>query len=161
MRAPALLLCGFLAAPQVWAQRLSGQGTCGPPAAHNEIPVGDRPDHTFSITKTPCSWTRPFEIAGQRAAGGMAVQSSERTGSRERFRGHYLDAMSGGDTVHYEFQGTATLKDQQPESVAWSWTIVNGTGKLKGVSGQGTCKGSWPGGSYKWTCTGGYKMGRS
>ena len=147
----------FLAAPPLWAQRLSGEGTCGKPEVNQEVPIGDRPDHSFAVSKNTCTWTKPFEIAGERAEGGTAVQVDERNGSTSRFRGHFLDRMASGDTVHYRYEGVTTFKEKTPQSAAWSWTIANGTGKFSGLTGRGTCKGSWPGGAYRWSCTGAYR----
>lgn len=148
----------LLLAPPAWSQRLSGQGTCGEPEDQKEIAVGDRPDHSFSISKGKCTWSKPFEIAGQRAEGGTAVQMNERTGSTSKFRGHYLDPMSGGDTVHYSYEGTTTFAGEKPQKQTWSWTIVGGTGKLKAVSGKGTCDGAWPEGKFSFSCTGAYRL---
>jgi hypothetical protein len=68
--------------------------------------------------------------------------------------------MSNGDTVHYRYEGVATFKGQVPQRATWNWTIVNGTGKLRGLSGRGSCKGSWPDGTYRWGCSGSYRMPR-
>jgi hypothetical protein len=162
MRTLGLLLSSAaLAATPLWAQQLSGEGTCGTPEISQEVPIGDRPDHSYSVSKNSCSWTKPFEIAGQRAMPGTAVQTDERTGNMARFRGYYLDPMSGGDTVHYSYEGTTKFKDRAtPESAEWNWTIANGTGKLTGLKGTGTCKGSWATGKYQWKCTGSYQLSR-
>jgi hypothetical protein len=158
---PFLIAMTLFAAVPLWAQRVSGEGTCGKPEVDQEVPIGDRPDHSFSVSKNNCTWTKPFEIAGEKAQGGTAVQMDERSGNTSRFRGHYLDTMAGGDTVHYRYEGTTTFKDRTtPESVAWTWTIANGSGKLKGLTGKGTCKGSWATGTYRWSCTGAYRLRR-
>jgi hypothetical protein len=68
--------------------------------------------------------------------------------------------MTNGDTVHYRYEGATTFKGETPQSVAWNWTIAGGTGKFRGLTGQGTCKGSWPGGTYRWLCNGGYQLSR-
>jgi hypothetical protein len=162
MRTPGLVLSlGWLAVSALSAQQLTGEGTCGTPEVSQEVPIGDRPEHSYSVSKNTCSWTKPFEIAGQRAEPGTAVQTDERTGNTARFRGHYLDPMSGGDTVHYAYEGTTKFKDTMtPESVAWTWTIANGTGKLAGLTGKGTCKGSWATGKYLWSCAGSYQLSK-
>ena len=87
MRAPSLLFCAILVAPPLWGQRLSGEGTCADPDEFHQIPAGDRPDHTFAVSKSRCTWSKPFEIAGQRAVGGTVVQTRERNGNQERFPG--------------------------------------------------------------------------
>ena len=122
-----------------------------------EIPIGDRPNHSYTVSKTPCTWTKPFEIAGQKAEGGNGVQVDERDGNTSRYRGHYLDRMSGGDTVNYSYEGVATFKGQVPEGATWRWTVAHATGKLRGLTGRGTCKGSWPEGTYRWSCSGRFR----
>jgi hypothetical protein len=141
MRTHSFLLgFAFPVAPPLWAQHLSGEDTCGNPEVNQQIPVGDRPDHSFSVSKNSCSWTKPFEMAGE--------------------QGHYLDRMSNGDTVHYRYEGVTKLKGETPQSVAWSWTFAGGSGKFSGLKGRGSCKGSWPGGVNRWSCTGTYVMGK-
>ena len=155
MRTLSFLL-GFtlFLAPALAAQRLSGEGTCAKPEV-SQVPVGDRPDHTFSISKNSCSWTKPFEIAGARGQGGPAVQFDERDGSTSRFHGYFLDRMSTGDTVHYRYKGTAVYSGEAPRDIAWNWAIAGGTGRFRGLTGKGTCKGS-PGG--RWACSGTYRL---
>lgn len=161
MRTYSLIIgLSLFAVPPLPAQDLSGEGTCDQPEVNQVVPIGDAPDHSFALSKNRCRWTKPFEIAGERAEGGTAVQLAERSGNTSKFRGHYLDRMAGGDTVHYSYQGTTTFQDEKPQSVAWTWNIVEGTGKLRGLIGQGSCKGSWPGGTYRWSCIGAYQLNR-
>lgn len=159
LRSCLILGLTLLSAPPLWAQQLTGEGTCGNPELAHQIPIGDRPNHSISISQTKCTWTKPFEIAGERAEGGTGVQFDERSGNTSRFQGHYLDRMSSGDTVHYRYQGVTSWKDERPDNVAWSWTVVSATGKFSTLRGRGTCKGSWPDGTYRWRCTGAYRMG--
>jgi hypothetical protein len=88
------------------------------------------------------------------------VQVDERSGSTSRFRGHFLDRMASGDTVHYRYEGVTTFKGETPQTAAWSWTIAGGSGKFSGLKGQGTCRGSWPDGPYHWSCTAAYQGAR-
>lgn len=158
----ARVLLGLIVvgAPPLWGQQLSGEGTCGKPEVAHLIPVGDRPNHSFSIARNRCTWTRPFEIAGERAEGGTGVQFDERDGNTSRFHGHYFDRMSSGDTVHYRYQGVTNWKGDTPENVNWKWTFTGNTGKLTGLRGQGTCKGSMVEGTYRWRCSGAYRIRR-
>lgn len=139
--------------------KLSGEGTCAKPDIAHPIPVGDHPNHTFMVSRANCTWTKPFEIAGSQAQGGAAVQFDETSGNTSRFHGHYLDVMSTGDTARYRYQGTTTLKDGKPQSAEWSWTYAGGTGKLRNLKGNGTCKGIWDReGINTWRCSGEYRL---
>jgi hypothetical protein len=133
----------LLAAPELSGQRLTGEGSCTRPDTTHAIPVGDRPDHLFALARVSCTWTKPFEIAGSQSTGGTAVQFDELTGNTSRFHGVFSDVMSSGDTVHYRYQGTGTLRDGTPQTAEWSWTYAGGTGKLRKLQGKGSCKGSW------------------
>jgi hypothetical protein len=148
-----------LAAPVALAQtKLSGAGQCAKRDPEHKLDVGDRPQHAFSISRSKCTWSRPFEIAGVEAKGGTAVQFDEVSAKGSRFHGYYLDTMANGDTAHYRYQGTATLNEGMPPSTEWQWTL-RGTGKLKGVKGKGTCKGTAsPDGMGTWECVGEYKL---
>jgi len=57
------------------------------------------------------------------------------------------------------FQGTATMKDGAIQTAEDSWTLLRGTGKLKGAKGKGTCKGTGAtDGSLTWECAGEYTL---
>ncbi len=49
--------------------------------------------------------------------------------------------MANGDKAYYRYQGTAVLKDGMPQTEEGRWSLIRGTGKLKGVKGKGTYKG--------------------
>jgi hypothetical protein len=160
MRCYALLLgLIIVAAPSLWAQQLSGEGSCANPDTAHAIPVGDQPDHVFIVSRSRCTWTKPFEIAGSQSTGGDAVQFDEMRGNTSRFQGVYLDIMSNGDTARYRYQGTSRSKDGKPQSVEWTWVFAGGTGKLTNLKGKGSCKGGWDRqGKNSWRCTGQYRF---
>ena len=151
-----LCLVAPVAAPQT---KLSGAGQCSKPDPAHQLDVGDRPQHAFSISKVNCTWSKPFEIAGIQSKGGTAVQFDEVSDKGSRFRGYYLDTMANGDTARYRYEGKATLKPGMPASTEWEWKLVGGTGKLQGLKGKGTCKGTGnPDGSGAWECVGDYRL---
>lgn len=152
-----LSLFGSVAEAQT---RLAGAGQCAKPDLAHKIAVPDRPNHVFSISQVKCTWSKPVEIAGVRSSGGTAVQFDEVTGNSSRYHGHYLDTMANGDTAHYRYEGTATLKDGMPQRSTWNWTLEGGTGKLKGVNGKGTCKGTASPDGSTWECQGEYRLPR-
>lgn len=159
MRALFFLL-GFtgLIATSLQAQQFSGEGTCGPPEDPKIVPVGDHPGHFYSLTTNNCTWTKPAVIAGVRTQGGTTAQIDERDGNTSRFRGHYVERMESGDTVHFRYQGAAMFQGETPQRVSWNWNIVGGSGKFKNLTGRGSCKGSWPGGKNRWSCSGTYRL---
>jgi len=50
--------------------------------------------------------------------------------------------MENGDKAYYRYQGTAVLKDGAPQTETGPWRLIRGTGKLKGLTGKGTYKGT-------------------
>ena len=161
MRRPWLilgLLC--LAAPATRAQTtLSGAGQCAKPDRAHQLDVGDRPQHSFTISQFKCTWSKPFEIAGIKSKGGTVVQFDEVSDKGSRFRGYFLDTMANGDTVRYRYEGKATLRAGMPARTEWEWKLGGGTGKLMGLKGKGTCKGTAnPDGTGSWECVGEYEF---
>jgi hypothetical protein len=148
----------LIAAAELSAQRLTGEGSCTRPDTAHAMSLGDRPDHLFALARVRCTWTKPFEIAGSQSTGGTAVQFDELTGNASRFHGVFSDVMSSGDTVHYRYQGTASFRNGQPQGADWSWTYAGGTGKLTKLQGKGSCKGRWNRGINQWRCTGEYRL---
>ncbi len=73
--------------------RLSGAGTCAKPDVVHAIAIGDRPNHSFTISQTKCRWTKPFTIVGLRSKGGTGVQSDELSDNTSQFHGYFLDTM--------------------------------------------------------------------
>jgi len=139
--------------------KLSGAGTCGKPDVTQTIPIGDRPNHAFTISQTKCRWTKPFAIGALRSKGGTGVQSDEVSDSTSQFHGYYLDTMSDGDRAYYRYVGTATLKDGAPQGAMWNWLFVGGTGRLQGLRGSGSCRSKTiANGVSAWECTGSYQL---
>jgi len=156
MRTCFLALGLTLVGAQVLAAqtKLSGAGTCAKPDVTHTIAIGDRPNHSFTISQTTCRWTKPFNIGGLRSKGGQGVQSDELTDSTSQFHGYYLDTMSDGDRAYYRYVGTGT-----PQGALWNWLFVGGTGRLRGLRGSGSCRSKTiAGGVSAWECTGSYQL---
>ena len=148
-----LLSCAVVAHAQVKA---SGTIKCGKPDVQHKIDVG--PSHAFVLEQAKCSADKdkPYEINGVKSGSGVSTNSTEAQGNKSRFQGYYVDTMENGDKGEYSFHGTATMKDVL-QTAEDSWTLVHGTGKLKGAKGKGTCKGTGAAdGSITWECQGEY-----
>ena len=135
------LIVFALAAVASAQTRISGTLQCAKADPEHSLQVGDRPNHSFVISQGKCTWTKPVEIGGIQSKEGVWTDSAEVSGDTSRYRGYYMDTMANGDKVYYRYEGTATLKDGVPQSVEQKWTLVRGTGKLKGIKGKGTYKG--------------------
>jgi hypothetical protein len=120
--------------------KISGTAQCGKPDQENSIQIGDRANHSFSISQGKCTWSKPVEIGGIQSKEGIGTLLAEIGGNTSRYRFYYVDTMANGDKAIYRGQGTMTLKDGVAQSGEETWTLVGGTGKLKGVKGKGTNK---------------------
>jgi len=120
--------------------KISGTLQCGKPDEVHAIQVGDRPNHSFAISQSKCTWTKPWEIAGIQSKEGIGTEFDEISGDTSRYRFYFVDTMANGDKAYYRGEGTATLKGGVYQSADEKWTLVGGTGKLKGIKGKGTNK---------------------
>jgi hypothetical protein len=66
----------------------------------------------------------------------------EISGDTISVRGYHVATMSNGDTTVVNYQGSGKLKDGKPVSGEGTWSYTSGTGKLRGISGKGTYKGT-------------------
>src|SRR5947208_17123151 len=98
MRTRFLVLGLTLLGAQVLAAQTkrSGAGTCAKPDVTHTIPIGDRPNHAFTISTTTCRWTKPFAIAALRAKGGTGGPSDELSDTTSEFHVYCLRTLSDG-----------------------------------------------------------------
>jgi len=149
-----LLACVGVARAQVKA---SGTIKCGKPDVEHKVDVG--PNHFLVLDQSKCSADKdkPFEINEVKSRNGVSSNFSDVQGNKSKFHGYYVDTMENGDKGEYSFQGTAMMKDGAIQTAEDSWTLLRGTGKLKGAKGKGTCKGTGAAdGSLTWGCAGEY-----
>jgi hypothetical protein len=137
----SFFLSGVLVAVGLSAQtKTSGTATCkgDPPSP---VALTDKPNHSFAVGKAQCTWTK-FEIAGLQSKDGVSTDLDEITGDTISVRGYHVATMSNGDTTVAKYQGSGKLKDGKPVSGNGTWSYTSGTGKLKGIKGKGTYKGT-------------------
>ena len=137
----SILITLALAASLAAQTKISGTLQCQKSDPVYTIPVGDRPDHAFSISKAKCTWTTPLEMAGVAAKDYEYTGFNDISGSRARGRSVGIGTMANGDRCFVVTQGTATLKEGVLQTMEGTWSYTGGTGKLKGLKGKGTYKG--------------------
>ena len=145
MRIRIMLAClmVFALATLAGAQtKISGTIKCNKPDPQYGIAIPDRPNHAYGIDKSSCTWTKPLEIAGSQSKDGWDVGSGEMSGNKARGTGYHGSTMANGDKFYVRFQGTDALKDGKPQTSQGTWSFTGGTGKLKGIKGKGTYKGT-------------------
>ena len=138
--------------------KISGTFTCGKSSIQQLAPAGDRPNHSFGVTQASCTSTKPWSIAGVASKEGVGTDTLEANGDVAKSRGVYVDTMENGDKAIYRVEATVTTKDAQVQVTGHKWQLVEGTGKLKGVKGQGTCKASGTADEVTYECEGEYTL---
>jgi hypothetical protein len=139
----SLLVLGVLVAVSLSAAtKTSGTATCkSDPASPPPVTVSDKPNHSFAVGKAQCTWTG-FSVAGQQYKDGVSVSLGEISGDTNSYSGYHVATTTTGDTSVFKFQGSGKLKDGKTVSETGTWTLTSGTGKLKGIKGKGTHKGT-------------------
>jgi hypothetical protein len=137
----SLFFLGLLVAVSLSAQtKTSGTCTCkGEPPS--PVALTDQPNHAFAVSKAQCTWTK-FEVAGLQPKDGISTDLDEISGDTTSVRGYHVATMTNGDVWVAKYQGSAKSKDGKPLSGSGTWTFSSGTGKLKGIKGKGTYKGT-------------------
>jgi hypothetical protein len=158
------LLCGcvlfVLAVAATAAQtKMSTSGKCGKPDTAQSVTAGDKDGHVFMIAQGKC--VTAGKVAGATSKEGSFAEHAEVTGDHSKTWGVYVETFDSGDKIFYDYQGNSTVKDGKLLSGMDKWQITDGTGKMKGMKGSGTCKLS-PGtteGGLDYACTGAYTHG--
>src|SRR6266545_7194661 len=139
----SLFLLGVFVAVGLSAQtKTSGTATCkSDPASPPPVALTDMPNHSFAVGKAQCTWTN-FVVAGVQSKDGTSTDLDEISGDTISVRGYHVATMTNGDTWVAKYEGSGKLKDGKPVSGEGTWSLTSGTGKLKGIKGKGTYKGT-------------------
>jgi hypothetical protein len=159
---PVLIVCattfGVIAQAQP-APMIDSSWHCSAPSPSYNIPFPGSTTHAYSIDQSTCAATKG-EIAGVKEKDGVATEFNEVTGSVSKGHGVFIETLTSGDKVTVSYTSTATMgPNNQFVSGTNSWTLSGGTGKLKGITGKGTCKAKGNAdGTADFTCTGPYTL---
>jgi hypothetical protein len=83
-----------------------------------------------------------MEMAGLKSTTYTAAVTSDVNGAKSQDRGYVVMTMDNGDKAFVRFQGAGTSNPGGAHSGEGTWSYTGGTGKLKGLKGKGTYKGS-------------------
>ena len=140
--------------------KVDSQWNCGKPTDGHSIDAVDQPGHAYAIGQFNCTAAKG-ELEGVKEKDGMATEFDDLKGNASHFRGVFVETLANGDKVYFSYAGTATLDKGQVQSASNTWSTTNGTGKLKGAKGKGTCKGKGnPDGSSTFDCEGEYTLAK-
>lgn len=120
--------------------KISGTLQCDKPDPTYSIPFADQTGHEYSILKGKCTWTK-LEIAGLQAKDLELTGFGNFRGPHGQVRGDSTTTMSNGDKFFVIDQGTVNAQ-QSGANEEGTWSFTGGTGKLKGLKGKGTFKGT-------------------
>lgn len=154
----SLFLCITLSAAQ---EKISSQWKCEVmPADQHTIAVGDQEGHSYSLAQGKCT-AEKGSMGDAKEQEGTFTEVADMTTSTAQNHGVFVDTLAGGDKVFYHYNGTQTWKDGKMQTGSNKWTLAGGTGKFKGVKGEGGCKGQGNAdGSSVWDCDGTYSTAK-
>ena len=136
------VLLAALAGSALAQNRVSGTGKCGKPDTSQSIEVGDQAGHMLIIERASCTWSVPLEMAGLKSTTYTGAVAADLTGAKAQARGYVVITMENGDKAYVRFQGTGLAVKEDAWTTEGTWYYTGGTGKLKGLKGKGTYKGS-------------------
>jgi len=145
MRKMNWLVCAVVVAMAVSAgaqSKFSGKCNQSKPDPNYTLPVGDKADHALVLAKVKCTWA-----SGD--LGGVALKeeedffTSDMSGKTSRDHGYGVGTAASGDKYFVRFDGTTTYDKNAPVNATCTWNFTGGTGKLKGLTGKGTCTGKF------------------
>jgi hypothetical protein len=137
-----VLLAAF-AGSALAQNRVSGTLKCdGKPDTQQSVEVGDQPGHTLVLEKGgSCTWSVPTEIAGLKSTASTGADTVDVIGEKFQARGYNVTTMENGDKAYARIQYTGNVREGAV-TYEGTWSYTGGTGKLKGLKGKGTFKGS-------------------
>jgi hypothetical protein len=151
------LLCGMAVIANAQT-KITGKLTCAKPSV-SEM-GGDGPD-MITFQRANCSWATPFTIDGSRPGRTVNTSVSDVTGSMGRGHGFSTSVMDNGDSTFVRYEGTMAMKKDGSATYKGTWRYVRGTGKFKGIKGNGTYAGSGaPDGTSYADVSGHYSLGK-
>jgi hypothetical protein len=146
MRLTARLLvfgCVLASAASATAQnKFSGKCSQGKPDPNYVVPIGDGAHHAMILGKVTCTWSSG-DLGGVALKDEVDTVMSEMTGTTSRDRGYGVGSTANGDKYYVRFDGTTTYKGETPTAGLCTWRFSGGTGKLRGLTGKGTCTGTF------------------
>lgn len=140
-----LVVCAFVlatAADAAAQTKFAGKCSQPKPDPSYTIPVGDREGHAMSLMKAKCTWSGA-ELAGVALKDEEDTVVSDLEGSTSRDNGYGVGMLTNGDKYFVQFEGTTTFKNGAPATASCTWRFTGGTGKVMGLTGKGTCSGTF------------------
>ena len=151
------LLCGMavIAGGQT---KITGKLTCAKPSVSETAGEGAQ---MIMFQKANCTWTAPFTIDGSKPGRTVNASIGDVTGSIGRAHGYSTSVMDNGDSTVVRYEGTSQMKKDGSATNKGTWRYVRGTGKFRGISGNGTFNGEAAAEGTSWAdVSGHYSLGK-
>ena len=158
MKRSWLVLCCLCMVPSIaLAQGQSNvQWKCDKPAAQHAIEVGDKPGHSYAIDQINCTAIKG-EISGVKMKSGTGTEFHDINGDKAIGHGIFVENLENGDKNYYKYEFTGTSKDGAFQSGSNKWSMIRGSGLMKGGKASGTCTATGNAdGSTSFDCMGTY-----
>ncbi len=136
----AVLVMGAMSAGA--QTKVFGKMTCEKPSVDALEAASDVPGHLIGFAKANCAWVEPAIVAGMKAGPSFVVEEREVKASTMTARGYNVIAYSAADSAIGRFEAAMHLNKDGSGAYTGTWTYVRGTGKLRGIQGGGTFKGT-------------------
>lgn len=156
------ILCGCLVVVMAVATgsaqtKMTMSGKCEKSQVQQSISIPDQPGHMLTLAQGPCTATG--DIGGVAGKSGIYSEHADIKSGDLRSWGVFVETLSSGDKVFYDYQVTGTAKNGTLQSATNKYQISGGTGKMKSIKGSGTCKLTGAAdASSEYTCTGEYTL---
>ena len=138
-----LVLAALATATSAQAQKkFSGKQQCAKADPMHIVQVADRPDHALILGSQRCTWSGA-ELGGLQLTEEVGTFVSDAMGNGSRDDGYTVGTAANGDKYYVKFTGTSAMKGGMPTSARCNWAFTGGTGHLTGLTGKGTCKGTF------------------
>lgn len=120
--------------------KVTGSVRCDKPDPAYALEVPDRPGHALKLDKRKCKWTEPMVVMGAKSKDGIAIEFPEQMEGTLHTHGFEVDSYDNGEKVTWQSMGTID-GEKGPAAAKGRWSLMRGTGKLKGIKGGGSYEG--------------------
>ncbi len=105
---------------------------------HQTAVIEDGGQHSISLDQRECKFESRTEVGGLEIVRYLSTGTDDVQNDRSVDRGYTVGEAANGDRYFLRYEGTATMKDGIPVHLEGRWWFTGGTGKLRGLSGEGT-----------------------
>jgi hypothetical protein len=120
--------------------KVEGKLRCEKPDPVHSIDVPDRPGHALIIAERRCTWMEPMEFQGGKTKDSETVSFIEKMEGTLHVHGFETSTLDNGEKLTWQSMGQV-LAEKGPATAKGRWSLMRGTGKLKGIKGGGTYEG--------------------